>query len=248
MTIHSKHRPARARRSPLALVAVAGGLAALAGCSIRDVAAVETLGASPSDYRLSHPIAVEEAVDTLDVPVALYTDQLTSAIRSNVLAFAQKYRSSGSSVIAVVAPSGSPNQTVAAGIAVQIEDVLRQAGIAGDQIDYRVYHAGGNERNAPIRLAFSRITAHTAPCGPWPDQVSVSRENRNYFAFGCASQQNLAAAVDNPLDLLYPRGLTTADAARRATVLEKYRAGERFSASLAGEGAGTGEVADGVGE
>jgi pilus assembly protein CpaD len=248
MTNHSRYRPPVARHSPLALLAVAGGLAVLAGCSVNDVPAVEAYGALPSDYRLNHPIAVEEAVDTLDVPVALYTERLTDAMRANVVAFAQKFKASGSSVIAVVAPSGSPNQTIAAGIAVQIEDTLRNSGVAGEQIDYRVYHAGSNERNAPIRIAFSRVVAHTAPCGPWPDQLSVSRENRNYFAFGCATQQNLAAVVDNPLDLLYPRGLTTADAARRASVLEKYRAGDPFSANLARERAGTGEVADGVGE
>jgi pilus assembly protein CpaD len=245
MTTHSIHRPV-ARLSPLALIAVAASMTALAGCA-GSVTAVEPLGAVPDDYRINHPIAIEEAVDTLDVPVALYTDRLTDPIKSNVVAFAKKFKDSGSSIIAVVAPSGSPNQTVAASIAVQIEDVLRQSGVPGDRIDYRVYHAGANERNAPIRVAFSRVVAHTAPCGPWPDQVGVTRENRNYFAFGCATQQNLAGIVDSPLDLLYPRGLTTADAGRRATVLEKYRAGDPFSASLARERAGAGEIADGVG-
>jgi pilus assembly protein CpaD len=248
MTIHSTHRSGPTWLSPLLILTAAGGMAALGGCSVRDVVAVEAFGSAPSDYRVNHPIAVEEAVDTLDVPVALYTDRLTDPIRANIVAFAQRYRASGSSVIAVVSPSGSPNQNVAAAIAVQIEDTLRNAGVPGDQIDYRVYHAASNERNAPIRVAFSRVVAHTAPCGPWPDQFSVSRENRNYFNFGCATQQNLAAVVDSPLDLLYPRGLTPADAGRRATVLEKYRAGDPFSANLARERAGTGEVADGVGE
>ena len=45
-----------------------------------------------------------------------------------------------------------------------------------------------------------------------PTRSANTTENRNYFAFGCATQQNLAAIVDNPLDLLYPRGLTPADA------------------------------------
>jgi pilus assembly protein CpaD len=154
--------------------------------------------------------------------------------------------SSGSSVIAVVAPSGSPNQQVAAGIAVEVENVLQQSGVPAAAIDYRVYHAGSEERNAPIRVAFSRIGAHTAPCEPWRDQASVSGQNRNYFNFGCATQQNLAAMVANPLDLLYPRGLTPADAARRADVLEKYRKGAPFSADLSREQGGS--VARGVGQ
>ena len=71
-----------------------------------------------------------------------------------------------------------------------------------------------------MRLAYNRIAAHTAPCGPWPDQVADTGENRHYAAFGCATQQNLAAMVASPLDLIYPRGLTPADAQRRATVLD----------------------------
>src|ERR1700704_5498394 len=124
MTIHSIHRPTRAWRAPLTAALLAGGLAALAGCNTREVSSVEVTGAVPSDYRVNHPIAIEEAVETLDVPVGIYTNSLTAAFRSNVVAFSQKFKASGSVLIAVVAPSGSPNQTVAAGIAVEIEDVL----------------------------------------------------------------------------------------------------------------------------
>jgi pilus assembly protein CpaD len=236
--------PSRAWLPPLAAALLAGSVAALAGCTSK-IAAVEPAGAVPDDYRINHPIAVAEAVETLDVPVALYTNRLNDAMRSNVVAFAQRFVQSGSSTIAVVAPSGSPDQTVAAGIAVQIEDVLKGSGVPAKSIDYRVYHAASDEINAPIRVAFSRIAATTAPCLPYPDQLAVSRENRNYFEYGCSTQQNLAAMVDNPLDLLYPRGLTPADAARRADVLQKYRTGAPTGSDLSRETGGT--VATGVG-
>jgi pilus assembly protein CpaD len=246
MTIVLSSSCGRTRPSWLAALTAAGGLAVvLAGCA-GPVQSVEPTGAVPDDYRLNHPIAIEDKVETLDVPVGLYTARLTGAEKANVVGFAQKFVASGSSVIAVVAPSGSPNQDVAAGIAVEIQDVLAKAGVAAKAIDYRVYHAGSDERNAPVRVAFSRVGATTAPCGPWPDQASVNGQNRNYANFGCASQQNLAAIVDNPLDLLYPRGLTPADAARRADVLEKYRKGQAFSADLSRETGGS--VAQGVGQ
>jgi pilus assembly protein CpaD len=238
-------RTDRSRRLPV--IVLAGLAAVLAGCnSAQKVSSVEPTGSVPDDYRVNHPIAVEEAVATLDVPVGLYTNELTSSFKANVVGFAQKFIASGSSVIAVVAPSGSPNQQIAAGIAVQIEDVLRSAGVPSSAIDYRVYHAASDERNAPVRIAFSRIAAHTAPCLPWEDQVSVNKENRNYFGFGCATQQNLAGMVANPLDLLYPRGMTPADAARRADVLEKYRTGAAFASDLSRERGGS--VAQGVGQ
>jgi len=233
-------------RQPLLALILAGGLAvALGGCAAK-VNPLETTGSVPDDYRINHPIAVEEQVETMDVPIGLYTGQLNDGAKANIVGFAQKFRASGSSVIAVVAPSGSPNQQVAATVAVEVEDVLRQSGVPSTAIDYRVYHAGSYERNAPVRVAFSRIAAHTAPCGPWPDQATVSGQNRNYFNFGCASQQNLAAVVQNPLDLLYPRGMTPADAERRATVLDKYRQGQAFSADTSKEKGGV--VATGVGQ
>ena len=54
-------------------------------------------------------------------------------------------------------------------------------------------------------------------------------ENREYWNFGCASQRNLAAMVENPADLVQPRGEVAVYAARRSTVLDKYRKGENPS-------------------
>ena len=195
-----------------------GLVVVLAGCA--SIAPSETTGEVPTDYRRTHPIAIEESLETMDIPVGLSSSRLTSSMRAGIGGFAQSFLASGSSVIAVVAPSGSPNQTVAATIAVEVEDVIRRAGVDAEAVEYRVYRAGAHETNAPIRIAFNRVLAHTAPCRPWPDQVAENGQNRLYHNFGCASQQNLAAIVANPLDLLYPRGMTPADAARRVTFLK----------------------------
>src|SRR5438270_143079 len=73
--------------------------------------------------------------------------------------------------------------------------------------------------SSSVRLAYSKIGAHTAECGPWPDQTARNPENRHYANYGCATQQNLAAMVANPLDLLYPRAMTPPDAVRRTAVI-----------------------------
>jgi pilus assembly protein CpaD len=233
------------RRIGVAAIVLAGGLLmGLAGCAQR-VSPYEVTGALPDDYRTNHPITIEEQVETLDVPVSVDTQRLTPEVRSNIAFFAQRFIDSGTAIIAVVAPSGSPNQVAAASAAVEVEDVLRHSGINPRAIDYRVYRAGAGEKIAPVRVAFNHIAAHTAPCGPWTDQTASNADNRNYGGFGCATQQNLAAMVDNPLDLLYPRGLTPADATRRAAVLEKYRQGQNFTSDHSGETGGT--IAQGVG-
>jgi pilus assembly protein CpaD len=236
------------RRAPLispALILAGGLIAALAGCTTSSEQQIVT-GGIPDDYRHNHPIAVEEMLETMDVPVGQDSVRMPKSVAATVAGFGKSFAESGASMIAVVAPSGSPNQVAAAAIAVQVEDALRRSGVSPRAIEYRVYRAGPEERNAPVRIAYNRIAAHTAPCGPWPDQVSDSGQNRHYAAFGCATQQNLAAMVASPLDLIYPRGLTPADAQRRAAVLEHYRKGEAFSADLSREAGGN--VATGIGK
>ena len=50
--------------------------------------------------------------------------------------------------------------------------------------------------------------------------------NRPYWNLGCATQQNLAAMVDNPTDLVQPRGEAPADSGRRSTSYTNYRVGK----------------------
>jgi len=216
----------------------------LAGCA-QAVDPYEVTGSVPEDYRTNHPILIEEQIATIDIPVSADAARLSRQARENVAFFAQGFIRSGSNVIAVVAPSGSPNQLAAAAIAVEIEDVLRGAGVNAASVDARFYPASTAERIAPVRIAYNRVAAHTAPCRPWTDQITVTAQNRHYGNYGCATQQNLAAMVTNPLDLLYPRGMTPADAARRSYVVERYRIGQAFGSSRSGE---TGGSIAGVGE
>jgi pilus assembly protein CpaD len=232
----------RSRRSAL-LATIAGGCLAitLAGCTSSGGADPFATSASISadDYRVNHPITVDEKIEAMDIPVSVDSQHLTADSRANIAFFAQAFLRSSTAIIAVVAPSGSPNQVAAASIAVEIEDTLRKNGISPRAISYRVYKAGADEKIAPVRIAFNRIAATTAPCGPWTDDATMTSANRHYAGFGCATQQNLAAVIDNPLDLLYPRGLAPADAARRSDVLQKYRNGSRFTGDTSGETGGS---------
>jgi pilus assembly protein CpaD len=54
-------------------------------------------------------------------------------------------------------------------------------------------------------------------------------ENQAYWNLGCSTQQNLAASVANPEDLIQPRPETPPLAGRRQNVIEKYRKGENPS-------------------
>lgn len=198
--------------------------AALAGCQTVEQYTAP-VAALPNDYRANHPITIEEGLSTFDIPVGRETPYLAAGMEGNVLAFAGGFMSSGSGALAIVLPTGTPNAANAASIARQIEGVLVAGGVAPTVIEYRTYPGGTATGNAPVRLAYVRLAATTSPCGLWPDNLARNIDV-NYANFGCATQQNLAAMVANPLDLLYPRLMTPPSAARRSNVLDAYQAGE----------------------
>ncbi|WP_170181876.1 CpaD family pilus assembly lipoprotein [Phreatobacter stygius] len=92
----------------------------------------------------------------------------------------------------------------------------------GVPVDYRQRH--------PIMV--SPQGAYVASqCGQWPHDLgpsdgAMSNLNKTYWNFGCATQQNLAAMVAQPSDLLHPRAQGELDSTRRQTALARYRRGE----------------------
>ena len=65
--------------------------------------------------------------------------------------------------------------------------------------------------------------AQTAECGDWTANVARTEDNLPMPNFGCAHQQNIAAVIANPNDVLTPRAETPPDAARRQQVITDYR-------------------------
>jgi pilus assembly protein CpaD len=81
-------------------------------------------------------------------------------------------------------------------------------------------------------LSYPRIAAVAGPCGLWPEDLGPNlydsgyNENKPYHNFGCATQRNLAAMIDNPADLEQPRTESPAYTERRNAAFQKYRKGE----------------------
>ncbi|GGE09628.1 type IV pilus protein [Aureimonas endophytica] len=206
------------RAAGLALV----GALLLAGCADRH--AIE-VGSVPDDYRTRHPIVVGESEVAIELPIASSEIRLSENARSRIEDFGQRFRGTHAAALRVLLPRGSANEKAAALASRDVVATLRRIGVAGDRILVQPYDAAGEGGPVPIRLSFATLTAKTAPCGRWPDQLADTEQNRNYFNFGCATQQNLAAQVADPRDLLGPRGRDPVDAARRTNMLEDYRLG-----------------------
>ena len=209
------------------LAAVAGLAAMLAGC----YSAHENVAAIPNDYRHRHPITLQEGSRTVEIFVGNNRGSLTPAQRADVLAFAHVWKHEATGGVLIDVPSGTPNERAAAETLHEIQSILTAAGVPSQGIAVRPYRPADPNRLATIKLAYPRITAEAGPCGLWPHDLGPADvvaydSNKPYWNFGCASQRNLAAMVDNPADLVQPRGETPAYGARRAVVLDKYRQGQ----------------------
>ncbi|TDH37924.1 pilus assembly protein CpaD [Pseudohoeflea suaedae] len=205
---------------PVAMASLAAVL--LSGCANRQHVIV---GSIPDDYRTRHPIIISEKEHTFDVPVSSSDRKLTQSMRETVRGASDRYHTMASGAVTVLVPTGSPNYGAASLIAREVVDILVSDSVPRHNIIMASYVAPSPEIDAPIRIAFTATTAATGPCGRWSeDMLANADQNRNYENFGCSSQHNLAAQIENPGDLLNPRGMTSIDAERRGAVVEAYRA------------------------
>ena len=204
------------RLSVMAVVAVA----LASGCASRDSI---TVGSVPDDYRTNHPIVVSEQEKKIDVPVGVSDRGLSRIQRAAVDGFIADYDRGAGSLVMVMVPYGSPNQAAASHVAAGMAQRLHAAGVPQGRVVQQPYEAGQYGDAAPIRLAYSQMTASTGQCGRWPDDMLNNSDNRHWANFGCSYQNNLAAQIANPADLLGPRKPTEVDAARRDRSLDQYR-------------------------
>ncbi|KIZ45155.1 pilus assembly protein [Rhodopseudomonas palustris] len=207
--------------------------AALIGLSITLGACTHTsqdvTASIPNDYRQRHPIAIREADRTVVIFVGNARGGLTGPQRADVAELAQSWLREGTGAIVAEVPAQTPNARAAADSFREIQAQLSAMGVPPRAITVRHYHPASERQFAPIRLIYPKITAVAGPCGLWPEDLGPSiknkgyLENKQYWNFGCATQRNLAAMVDNPSDLVQPRPETPAYTARRSTIFDTYR-------------------------
>ena len=228
---------------------VAGCALVICGCNT-DQPQIAAVPDVPTDYRLRHPITISEADHSLEIFVGSNRGELSATQRAEVLAFAQTWKHEATGGVLVNLPVGTGNERAAAAAGREVRSILAASGVPANGIVVRGYHPPGG-RLATIHITYPKISAQAGPCGLWPQDIGPSM-NRGYFEnqppwnFGCASQRNLAAMVDNPADLVQPRAETPAYTMRRTTVVEKYRAGTSTATQY--PTTDTAKIATGVGQ
>jgi pilus assembly protein CpaD len=202
----------------------------LGGC-VHDEPLVATTAGIPGDYRMRHPIAVEDANHSIVVFVGQGRGGLSAEQRADVMGLAQSWQHEGTGAINVDVPVNTPNARAATDSLREIQAMFAAAGVPPRGLVVRRYHPEDPRHFAAIRLSYPRLQATAGPCGLWPGDLGPSIknpeyfENKDYYNFGCAYQRNMAAMVENPSDLVQPRPETPAYTQRRTAAFEKYRKG-----------------------
>jgi pilus assembly protein CpaD len=223
-------KPSADRRRALRLAVTIVGLSLTLG-ACKTTAPVVAADPYPEDYRLRHPIAVEESNRSIVVFIGQGRGGMTAGQRADVMGMAQTWQRESTGVITVEVPTGTPNARSAHETMREIQAMFAAAGVPARAITIREYQPQNPRHLAAIRINYPKISATAGPCGLWPEDLGPSYknssyyENKSYYNFGCAHQRNLAAMVDEPADLVQPRAETPAYTARRNAAFEKYRKG-----------------------
>jgi pilus assembly protein CpaD len=221
-------RISRHRAKGLGTLAALLGLSAALGACMPHTTEVTT---ASIDYRQRHPIAVTEADRSIVVFVGHARGGLSGSQRADVIGLGQDWRREGTGAIIAEVPVDTPNARAAAASFREIQSVLTAGGVPARAITLRQYRPDDPRTLPTIRLSYPKIAAVAGPCGLWPQDLGPNidnaaySENGQYHNFGCATQRNLAAMIDNPADLEQPRPESPAYSPRRDNTFEKYRKG-----------------------
>jgi pilus assembly protein CpaD len=218
-------------------LAAAAAMAVLAGCANTGRPDSVVVGAVPDDYRTNHPIVIAEKDMVLDLPVGATDRGMTGTQKVALGGFLTDYDRRAAPALTIMSPVGSRNASAASHAASEFARYAQRQGVPASRIHLSSYQAEAVNVSAPVRVMFTAMTAQTNKCGRWPEDIADTTDNKHYANFGCSYQNNLAAQIANPADLLGPRKMTEIDAANRDRVIEVYQRRE-----ISGEFLGGSEV------
>ena len=183
--------------------------------------------ATPGDR---HRINVQQTGERIELPVSAGDVALSPLARGALLDFASSYLRWGHGALILSTPANTNNSDAAALVAHETRLALVESGVPYAAIAGSSYEASGRN-DAPLLLSFTRYEAQAPDCRPlWEQDLAHQSNNQPWESFGCSLSANLAAMIEDPHDLIAPRGEEPRDSGRRGTVMNAYRQGQQTHA------------------
>lgn len=211
--------PRRWRRALPVGVALSVLTAALAGCSTTSPSEVNV---ADYDHHRRHPIHISNEPEVLDIPVGMNGPAMSPQIESAIRNYVDGYEENGTGFITIQTPKSSANEFAAASTGQAVHYALLRSGVPEANIRISPYYVGDHAKMASLRVSYLRVKAAVPTCGVWPEKHPNRADNAQLYNLGCANQQNLAAMVANPADLIAPQPTGPANGERRAEVIRTY--------------------------
>jgi pilus assembly protein CpaD len=165
-------------RALVLLGTLVGLSVALGGCN---TTSGEVVTASvPDDYRLRHPIVVEEANHSIVIFVGQARGGLSASQRADVMGLARTWAHEGTGAIVADVPVDTPNARAAASAFREIEAVLSAGGVPSRGITLHHYHPDDPQSLPTIGLGYPKMSAVAGPCGLWPEDLGPSILDPSY--------------------------------------------------------------------
>lgn len=204
------------------------GLSALGACaSIPD----PPPGAAIATAADRHEITVDRSSQQMSIAATTPDGALSEKTRDDLRVFASQYLRYGHGAMILNTPDGAGNEAAAIALSREVRMTLAASGVADDALASSTYNAAGRAE-APILVGFARFEAQAPECAPlWSQDLAHQSNNQPWESFGCATQANLAAMIEDPHDLLAAREQDPRDSNRRATVMQAYRQGRPTGAT-----------------
>jgi pilus assembly protein CpaD len=202
-------------RTLLIAVACSAGLAACA-----QTGGIFQGEAPPLTPASRYALRVEPGLDR--IALAVHETGLSAAQNDALVALAYRWKRGGAGRLFVQSPSG--DDQVAAAMAWAVHDALVGLGVPASALTVEAY--GAPDVRAPVLVGFETVRAVIPNCAAERGTLNGRLSNGPSPGLGCSVNANLAAQIDDPRDIVRPRGMTPSDSGRAAVVFAAYRAGE----------------------
>src|SRR6202161_3714854 len=171
--------PVEYRRALPLTGALLGLATALGACTHTDeVAATASI---PDDYRLRHPITIQESNRSVVIFVGQARGGLSAEQRADVMGLAQIWLQEGTGAIVADIPVGTSNSRAAADAFHEAQALLTAAGVPSRGVTLRHYHPDDPRQLATLRLSYPKVSAVARPCGLGPDGLGPSSKDKAHF-------------------------------------------------------------------
>lgn len=170
----------------------------------------------------AHPISVDS--QTVTMTLAQGSSGLSSLDEARIRAFANSYMNNGHGSLTVTSPTSAG--------AADVRDALNRFGVPATSVAEAEYRGGATQ---DVILSYTHYVATPSACGIWEGVRENDYRNMRSPNFGCATQNNLAAMIGDPHDLIAPADMTDPDSATRVRAVNAFRQGKTTSSETDGE-------------